>query len=79
MVRGNARRLCREIYEAYVTRASDQGPGGGRWDNTPVMEATLRLRHEMGADAFGSLDDQAKTVRRESLSESEKEMATIEH
>jgi len=41
------RELRREIYEAYVTRASDQGPDGGRWDNTPVMEATLRLRHEM--------------------------------
>jgi len=40
------RELRREVYEAYVTRASDHGPGGGRWDNTPVMEDILRLRHE---------------------------------
>ncbi len=40
------RELRREIYEAYVTRASDEGPHGGRWDNTPVMERILSLRHE---------------------------------
>ena len=41
------RQLRREMYEAYVTRASDQGPNAGRWDNGPLMEAILRLRHEM--------------------------------
>ncbi|MFZ5593086.1 MAG: oligopeptidase A [Pseudomonadota bacterium] len=40
------RELRREMYEAYVTRASDAGPHAGRWDNTPVMENILRLRHE---------------------------------
>ncbi|BCX88523.1 oligopeptidase A [Methylomarinovum tepidoasis] len=40
------RNLRRELYEAYVTRASDQGPHAGRWDNTEVMEEILRLRHE---------------------------------
>ena len=29
------RELRREMYEAYVTRASDAGPHAGRWDNTP--------------------------------------------
>ncbi|HHM05654.1 MAG TPA: oligopeptidase A [Gammaproteobacteria bacterium] len=38
--------LRRELYEAYVTRASDAGPHAGRWDNTPVMERILALRHE---------------------------------
>lgn len=38
--------LRREMYEAYVTRASDQGPCAGRWDNGPVMESVLALRHE---------------------------------
>ena len=38
--------LRREMYEAYVTRASDAGPHAGRWDNTPVMEKILALRHE---------------------------------
>lgn len=40
------RALRREIYEAYVTRASDAGPHAGQWDNTPVMEKILALRHE---------------------------------
>ena len=40
------RELRREMYEAYVTRASDAGPNAGRWDNTPVMEKLLALRHE---------------------------------
>lgn len=40
------RALRREMYEAYVTRASDAGPHAGRWDNTPVMEKILVLRHE---------------------------------
>lgn len=40
------RALREEIYTAFVTRASDQGPHGGRWDNTQVMEEILALRHE---------------------------------
>jgi oligopeptidase A len=39
-------RLREEVYTAYVTRASDTGPHGGRWDNTPLIEEILRLRHE---------------------------------
>jgi oligopeptidase A len=38
--------LRRAFYEAWTTRASDQGPNAGRWDNTEVMENILRLRHE---------------------------------
>jgi len=38
--------LRRAFYEAWTTRASDQGPNAGKWDNTPVMESILRLRHE---------------------------------
>lgn len=41
------RELRRELYDAYCTRASDQGPNGGRWDNGPVMERILALRHEL--------------------------------
>jgi oligopeptidase A len=33
-------------YEAWCTRASDQGPSAGRFDNTSVIEDLLRLRHE---------------------------------
>mgnify|MGYP000138510405 CR=1 FL=1 len=41
------RELREEIYTAFVTRASDQGPNAGQWDNTPVMEEILALRHEL--------------------------------
>jgi len=39
--------LRRAFYEAWVTRASDQGPGAGQWDNTQVMEQILALRCEL--------------------------------
>jgi len=41
------RELRRELYSAYCTRASDQGPNQGQWDNGPVMERILALRHEL--------------------------------
>ncbi|MBL6749964.1 MAG: M3 family metallopeptidase [Nevskia sp.] len=40
------RALRRELYTAYATRASDQGPLAGRYDNTALMEEILALRHE---------------------------------
>ncbi|MBU1190903.1 MAG: oligopeptidase A [Gammaproteobacteria bacterium] len=40
------RELRREVYTAYVTRASDEGPNAGKWDNGPLMEQLLALRHE---------------------------------
>jgi len=46
MTYADERDLRREMYEAYMTRASDQGPHGGRWDNTEVMQRILALRHE---------------------------------
>ncbi len=44
--------LRQRVYEAFVTRASDQGPDAGKWDNGPVMEEILRIRHEL-ADLLG--------------------------
>lgn len=40
------RSLREQMYRAYTTRASDQGPNAGRWDNTRAMQDILRLRHE---------------------------------
>jgi oligopeptidase A len=42
---GDNRELRREVYEAFVTRASDVGPDGGQWDNTPIMAEILKRRH----------------------------------
>lgn len=40
------RLLREELYKAFVTRASDQGPSAGLFDNTEVMKEMLALRHE---------------------------------
>lgn len=40
------RQLRRRFHHAFVTRASDTGPHGGRFDNGPVMEEMLALRQE---------------------------------
>jgi oligopeptidase A len=40
------RELRRELYTAYATRASDQGPLAGQFDNGALMEEILQLRHE---------------------------------
>lgn len=47
MTYADDRALREEMYTAYVTRASDQGPHAGQWDNGPVMAEILALRHEL--------------------------------
>ncbi|MGF1911229.1 oligopeptidase A [Vibrio kasasachensis] len=39
--------LRQELYEAYVTRASDRGPNAGKWDNSEIIAEKLKLRHEV--------------------------------
>jgi len=46
MTYADNRELRREHYEAFSTRASDQGPNAGKWDNSEIMEKILALRHE---------------------------------
>ncbi|MCO6559626.1 MAG: oligopeptidase A [Gilliamella sp.] len=36
-----------ELYQAYNTRASDQGPNAGKWDNTEIIKQILTLRNEL--------------------------------
>lgn len=43
------RKLREEIYWAYQTRASDQGPFAGQHDNTGIISRTLKLRQELAA------------------------------
>tara|TARA_R110000744_G_scaffold78514_3_gene154616 strand:- start:13134 stop:15176 length:2043 start_codon:yes stop_codon:yes gene_type:complete len=48
--------LREKMYRAYVTRASEIGPNGGEYDNSPIMAELLSLRHELanllGFDSF---------------------------
>ena len=41
------RELRQEMYEAFVTRASDQGVNAGKWDNSAIIQEILALRHEL--------------------------------
>ena len=41
------RALREEMYQAYATRGSDQGPNAGEFDNSQVMDDILSLRHEV--------------------------------
>lgn len=41
------RELRHQVYEAYTTRASDQGPQAGKWDNTDIINEMLALRHQL--------------------------------
>jgi len=41
------REFREEMYTAFATKASDQGPNAGKWNNTDVMNNILKLRHEL--------------------------------
>jgi len=41
------RDLREELYTAFVTRASEQGPNAGEFDNSEIMNELLALRHEL--------------------------------
>lgn len=43
----DSRELREEVYTAFVTRASDQGPNAGKFDNAPILEEILALRQEL--------------------------------
>lgn len=47
MMYADNRELRAEMYEAFTTRASDQGPNGGKWDNSTIMTELLTLRSEL--------------------------------
>ncbi len=41
--------LREELYQAYTTRASAEGPGAGQWDNSELMEEIIRLRQQLAS------------------------------
>jgi len=53
------RALREEVYTANCTRASEQGPHAGQWDNTALIVETLELRTELaqllGFDNYAQL------------------------
>jgi oligopeptidase A len=59
LAQAESEKLRERYYEAWSTRASDQGPQAGSWDNTPLLEEILALRHEsaqlLGYDNYAAL------------------------
>lgn len=49
MTYADNRDLRKEMYEAFTTRASDQGPDANKFDNSEIMEQILTLRQKMAA------------------------------
>jgi oligopeptidase A len=47
MIHADNRPLREEMYRTYTSRASDQGPNAGQWDNTEIINETLSLRQEL--------------------------------
>ncbi|GAA4651130.1 oligopeptidase A [Kistimonas scapharcae] len=47
MTYSDNRALRQEVYTAFSTRASDQGPNAGEFDNSGLMDEILALRHEL--------------------------------
>jgi oligopeptidase A len=64
MTHAKDRELRRRVYTAFVTRASDQGPHAGQWDNTPLIEEMLALRHRLARLlGFGNYAEYALATR----------------
>ncbi|SFX23160.1 oligopeptidase A [Marinospirillum alkaliphilum] len=67
MTYADNRALRQEVYTAFVTRASDQGPQAGQWDNAPLMEEILALREEkaalLGFASYAHLSVERKMAR----------------
>lgn len=61
------RPLREAFYQAYVTRASDQGPNAGKFDNTALMEKTLENRreyaHTLGFSNYAELSLERKMAK----------------
>lgn len=49
MTHADDRELRKEVYTAFSTRASDQGPDAGQFDNSAIMTEILTLRQELAA------------------------------
>ncbi len=47
MTYSDNRELREECYTAFVTRASDQGPNAGEFDNSALMDEIVALRHQL--------------------------------
>jgi oligopeptidase A len=66
MMFASDRALRQEVYTAFATRASQEGPSAGQFDNTDKIEQILKLRAEkaalLGFDSYADLSVVPKMV-----------------
>jgi oligopeptidase A len=77
MTYADDRELRFELYQAYVTRASDQGPNAGENDNGELMGEILALRHE-AAQLLGFDNYAERSLARKMASTTDEVMAFLE-
>jgi oligopeptidase A len=64
MASAESPQLRRDIYEAWITRASELGPSAGKFDNSPLIADILPLRHELARlVGFNNFADYALATR----------------
>ena len=64
MSSAESEQLRRDIYEAWITRASELGPSAGRFDNNAIIAEILPLRHELSKLlGFGNYAEYALATR----------------
>jgi oligopeptidase A len=64
MASAESPQLRRDIYEAWITRASELGPSAGQFDNNPIIAEILPLRHELARlVGFNNFGDYALATR----------------
>jgi oligopeptidase A len=75
MASAQSAQLRRDIYEAWVTRASELGPSAGQFDNNPIIADILPLRHELARlVGFKNFADYALATR---MAKSSKQVLTF--
>jgi len=64
MSSAESEQLRRDIYEAWITRASELGPSAGRFDNNAIIAEIMPLRHELAKLlGFGNYAEYALATR----------------
>ena len=76
MTYADNRTLRETCYTAFATRASDQGPHAGQWDNSEIMEEILSLRHEQ-AQILGFSNYAERSLARKMAPDTEQVMGFL--
>lgn len=71
-------KLREQLYRGFVTRASDQGPNAGEFDNSQIMNNLLELRHEL-AQLLGFNNFAEKSIATKMASSTEEVLNFLEN